>query len=253
MQQGALDRRVAIITGGGRGIGRALAQSLVAAGAVVVIAGRSAAALEAACAAIGARTHPVVCDVTDASAVQRLFDATRARCGPADILINNAGITASARVADTDDALWEQIMAVNVTGAFRCCRAAIPDMQERGWGRIINIASIAALNGLAYSAAYSASKHALLGLTRSLAIELGRSGITANAICPGWTETDMLHTAIDNLVAKTGRTPEQARSSLLALSGQTRAVTPEEVAAAMIRLVGPESDSITGEAITLIA
>jgi NAD(P)-dependent dehydrogenase (short-subunit alcohol dehydrogenase family) len=248
-----LEGRVAIITGGGRGIGRALAQSLIAAGAVVVIAGRSAAALEAACAEIGARTHPVVCDVTDADAVRRLFDATRAICGPADILINNAGITASARVVDTDDALWEQIMAVNVTGAFRCCRAAIPEMQSRGWGRIINIASTAALSGLAYSAAYSASKHALLGLTRSLAIELRRSGITANAICPGWTETDMLHTAIDNLVAKTGRTPEQARASLLALSGQTRAVSSEEVAAAMIRLVGPESDTITGEAITLIA
>jgi NAD(P)-dependent dehydrogenase (short-subunit alcohol dehydrogenase family) len=252
VQRMTLEGRVAVITGGGRGIGRALAQSLVAAGAAVVIAGRSAAALEAACAAIGPQAHPVACDVTDPQAVARLFEAARQVCGPADILINNAGVTASARVVDTDDATWEQIMAVNVTGAFRCCRAAIPDMQARGWGRIINVASIAALSGMAFSAAYSASKHALLGLTRSLALELRRSGITANALCPGWTETDMLHEAIENLVAKTGRTPEQARASLLALSGQTRAVTADEVAAAAMRLLGPEGGAISGEAITLL-
>jgi NAD(P)-dependent dehydrogenase (short-subunit alcohol dehydrogenase family) len=155
------------------------------------------------------------------------------------------------KFAETDDATWDRIMRVNATGAFYCCRAAVPDMIARGWGRIINIASYAALSGLPYSSAYSASKHALLGLTRSLALELARHNITANAICPGWVETDMVHEAVANIVAKTGRSDAEARASVLALAGQPRMLAPEEVANVALRLAGPDGAGTSGQAITI--
>jgi NAD(P)-dependent dehydrogenase (short-subunit alcohol dehydrogenase family) len=142
-------------------------------------------------------------------------------------------------------------MRVNATGPFYCCRAAVPDMIERGWGRIINVASYAALSGLPFSSAYSASKHALLGLTRSLALELARYNITANAICPGWVETDMVQQAVANIVAKTGRSGDDARASILALAGQSRMLEPEDVAAVALRLAGPEGAGSNGQAITI--
>jgi NAD(P)-dependent dehydrogenase (short-subunit alcohol dehydrogenase family) len=141
---------------------------------------------------------------------------------------------------------------VNATGPFFCCREALPDMIERGWGRIINVASTAALSGIPYSAAYSASKHALLGLTRSLALELARQNITANALCPGWVETDMLRDAVANIVEKTGRTPEDARQRVLALGGQRRVITPEEVAAKALWLAGPDGANTNGQAIAIM-
>lgn len=245
---------VALVTGGGRGIGRAIALRLADAGAAVAVTGRSLAHLEETVAAIAASGGQAVAlpgDVGEAASVQAVVDATRAALGPIDILVNNAGVTASVKFVETDDATWEQIMRVNVTGPFYYCRAVIPDMLTHGGGRIINIASIAALTGLAYSAPYSASKHALLGLTRSLAIEYLRAGITCNAICPGWTESDMLDATLANIAARTGRTPAQARQILLGLSNQKQYIQPEQVAAIALELALPEAAERTGEAIEL--
>jgi NAD(P)-dependent dehydrogenase (short-subunit alcohol dehydrogenase family) len=245
-----LENRVALVTGGGRGIGRAIAQALAQAGATVVITGRNQQALAETCAGY-TNIQAITADLGIPNTAQQLVGQVQQQFGPVSILVNNAGITASLRLTDTDDATWQRIMDVNVTAPFACCRAVIPDMLHQGWGRIINIASIAGLNGLAYSSAYSASKHALIGLTRSIALELGNKGITANALCPGWVETDMLHDAINTIVAKTGRTAAEARASLLSLSHQQRVITPAEIADAAMRLVLPEGATTNGAAIVL--
>lgn len=251
---GELTGKVALVTGGGRGIGRAVALALAAAGAAVAVTGRNPGSLEETVAAIGAaggRAIALPGDTGDPEAVRAAFVATRAAFGPVGILVVNAGVTASMKLVDTPDALWEEIMRVNASGAFYCCKAAAPDMIAAGWGRIITIASIGGLQGMPYSAAYSASKHALIGLTRSLAGELARYGITVNAVCPGWTDTAMLEEAVANLMAKTGRAADEARAALLAAGNQARPVTPEEVAAVVLRLASPESRE-NGEAIVVV-
>lgn len=251
---GQLTGDVAVVTGGGRGIGLAIAEALGAEGAAVALIGRSLAALERAAAGLearGARALALACDITDSAQVDAAFARVRQTLGPAGVLVNNAGVTASVKFSETDDATWEQIMRVNATAPFYCCRAAVPHMIARGGGRIVNIGSIAALHGLPYSSAYSASKHALLGLTRSLALELQRHQITANAVCPGWVETDMLADAVRNIMDKTGRDEAAARASILSMAGQQRFITPAEVAAAVLRLAGPQGASTSGEAIVL--
>jgi NAD(P)-dependent dehydrogenase (short-subunit alcohol dehydrogenase family) len=242
--------RVALVTGGGRGIGRAIALALARAGADVAVCARTVPEIEAVAAevaSLGRRTHFFPLDVSDRSALARAPRIVAERLAPVDILVNNAGISASAPVPRIDDETWDAVLAVDLTAPFLLTRACLPAMYERRWGRIINIASVAARIGLRYSAAYTAAKHGLLGLTRSTALEAAKKGVTVNAICPSWTETQMLDDAVDAIAAHTGRTPVEARAAILAANPVGRAALPEEVADVALWLAG--SPIVTGQAI----
>ena len=241
----ALAGRRAVVTGGGRGIGRAIAARLVAEGADVTITGRDAPRLRQAAAELGCSAAPA--DVTDAAAMERAFAAA----GPVDILVNNAGIAAARPFAKLSAEEWNAVLGVNLTGAFLACRLALPGMRERGWGRVINIASTAGLRPYAYTAAYCAAKHGLIGLTRALALEYARSGVTVNAVCPGFTDTDMAADAIHAIEASTGRNAAQARAALERLNPQNRLTDPDEVAAAVLFLCRAESHGITGQSLVV--
>ena len=250
-----LNGKVALVTGGGRGIGRAIAMTLSDAGASVAVTGRNITNLEDTKSAIiakGGKALALACDVSNKSSVESAFEKIRAELGAVDILVNNAGVTYSRKFHETPDDVWEQIIQTNVNGVFYCCKAALPDMIQKRWGRIVTIASIAGLSGIPFSSAYGASKHAQVGLTRSLALEVARYNIAVNAICPGWVETDMLEESIANIVKMTGRTADEARAELLKLGGQTRAVMPEEVANEALRLASLEDAKTTGQAIPLL-
>ena len=193
-----------------------------------------------------------VCDVSDVESVKRAFAAVAERLGRApDVLVNNAGVAESAPLVKTGDELWQRHLAINLTGTFNCMREALPSMLERGWGRIINVASVAGKTGAPYVSAYAASKHGVLGLTRSVALEVATRGITVNAICPGYVETDMTARAIENIMAKTGKTEREAREALERMSPQNRLVTPDEVAAVALLLASEEGRGITGQAINV--
>lgn len=231
----------ALVTGGGSGIGLAVARRLSDDGLRVTVSGRTEQKLA------DSGFAYVVMDVGD----ERQVSAAFASIDPVDVLVSNAGQAKTAPVLKTPLSLWQEMLAVNLTGAFLCARAGIPGMTERGWGRFIVVASTSALKAYAYTGAYTSSKHGVLGLVRTLAIELAKTGVTANAVCPGFTDTDLLSRSVDTIVSTTGMDREQAKGALLASNPMERAVTPAEVAAAVSWLAGDEAGSTNGQAIVL--
>ena len=241
----------AVVTGAARGIGAAIARALSDAGARVTLMGRSEQALATLAAALRGETCCVSVDVRDEAAIARAFAHARERLGPMSILVNNAGQAETAPLAKMTLDLWNRMLAVNLTGTMLCSQAVLPDMLGAGYGRIVNIASTAALRGFRYGTAYAASKHGVLGLTRSLALEVADRGITVNAVCPGYVETDMMDQAIANVMKRTGRSREEARAYFASQNPQGRVVQPHEVADAVLWLCGDGAAGVNGAAIPI--
>jgi 3-hydroxybutyrate dehydrogenase len=235
----------ALVTGGGRGIGAAIARGLAGAGASVVVCGRTKPDLDALAEEIGGSAVQV--DLLDRKATDEMLAAA----GQFDLLVNNAGMAESAPIERTDDAMWDRILELDVTAAFRVTRALAPSMIKAGFGRIINVASNAGVSGYGYSVAYCAAKHAMVGMTRALAVDLARTGVTINALCPGWVETRLAEEAVTRIATKTKRSPEEARAQLESMSPQRRMITPEEVAHAALMLCGPGARGIHGQTIVI--
>jgi NAD(P)-dependent dehydrogenase (short-subunit alcohol dehydrogenase family) len=248
---GELAGRHALVTGAARGIGAEIARSLVAAGARVSLLGRQPASLAALAEELGDAACPVIADVADAAQVEAACLVAKGRFGPLAILVNNAGQAESAPFHRTSLELWNRMIAVNLTGTFHCSQAALPQMLELGWGRIVNIASTAGQRGYAYVSAYTAAKHGVVGLTRALALEVARKNITVNAVCPGYTDTDILRASIANVAARTGRTDEQARAEFAAGNPQGRIVQPAEVASAVLWLCSQGASAMNGQSISV--
>jgi NAD(P)-dependent dehydrogenase (short-subunit alcohol dehydrogenase family) len=241
-----LQNKLALITGGGRGIGRAIALLFAQHGARIAVAARTREQVESVAQEIGAEARAFVCDVSSAESVAEMFADLKP-----DILVNNAGIAESAPFVNTTDELWRRHLAINLSGTFYCTRAALPAMLERGWGRIINIASIAAKTGAPYIAAYAASKHGVLGLTRSVALEVAASGVTVNAICPGYVDTEMVERGVERITKRTGRSAEEALDTLKRMSPQNRLVTAQEVASLALLLASEDGRGINGQGINI--
>jgi NAD(P)-dependent dehydrogenase (short-subunit alcohol dehydrogenase family) len=239
----------AVVTGASRGIGAATARHLAMRGAAVSLLARSMDALRALEEELP-DSAAFACDVTDRDSIRRAFAGAGDR-GAIDILVNNAGAAESAPFLKSDAAMFRRMFAVNVESAVHCMQAVLPTMIKTGSGRVVNIASTSGVTGYAYVAAYAAAKHALVGLTRSLALEFAKSGVTVNAVCPGFTDTDIVRNSVETIVAKTGRSGEQALAELTRHNPQGRLVQPEEVAAAVGWLCLPESRSVTGQSIII--
>jgi NAD(P)-dependent dehydrogenase (short-subunit alcohol dehydrogenase family) len=239
----------ALVTGGGRGIGRAIAATLARSGATVTVLGRHRATLDQAVAA-GDAHFACVADVADQAAVNAAISEAASR-QPIDILIANAGIAESAPFAKSDAALFRRMMDVDFMGVVHVIQAVLPAMKDRPHGRIVAVASTAGLKGYAYASAYSAAKNAVVGLVRSLALELANTRVTVNAVCPGFTDTDLLAGSIDNIMKKTGRSHEQAVADLSRHNPQGRLVSPAEVADTVLWLCGEGAGAITGQAIAV--
>jgi NAD(P)-dependent dehydrogenase (short-subunit alcohol dehydrogenase family) len=242
--------RHALVTGGGRGIGAAIAVALAGAGARVTLLGRTAAELAKTAASMpGAQA--VTADVTDAKQVERAFADAREAAGEVSILVNNAGLAKSRPLAKSDEAFWRGMLDVNLTGAYHCTRAALPAMLAAGWGRIVGVSSTAGLRGYAYCTAYCAAKHGLVGFTRALALEVAKTGITVNAVCPGFTETGVVRDAVRAISEQSARSESEARQTLISFNPQQRFVQPEEVASAVLWLCLPGSESMNGQSIAV--
>ncbi len=241
--------RIAVVTGASRGIGRAISQRLLKDGYELWALARGVAELESLAKeaqAQGGRVHPLTVDMTDAAAVLAATATVLSR-GPApSVLVNNAGVASSAPLAKTSLEELQRTLAINTVAPFLLCRELIPAMAKAGGGRVLNIASTAALKGFKYTSAYCASKHALLGLTRALAVEYATKGVTVNAVCPGWTDTDMLNASAEGISRATGRSHEQAREALAKLNPMARLIRPEEVAELCAFLLSPAAAAVTG-------
>jgi len=250
----SLAGRTALVTGGGRGAGAAIAARLAADGAAVLVAARTREDVDRVAAALratGATANAAACDVSSEESVAALAAYARETCGRIDILVNNAGVAMAAPLVKTSIADWRRLLDVNATGAFLCMKAFLPAMIDAGWGRVVNVASTAALSADRYISAYAASKHALIGLTRAAAAETATQGVTVNAVCPGFLNTEMTVQSIARVAAATGRTPEQALESLASRNPQKRLIDPEEVAAAVAYLCSGAAQSINGTSMVL--
>jgi NAD(P)-dependent dehydrogenase (short-subunit alcohol dehydrogenase family) len=245
----SLASKVALVTGGGRGIGAACARRLASEGASVVVTGRTESEIAAVADELGGLA--VRADFTDRASVDALVERVRAERGRVDILVNNAGIATSEKLDRITDAMWDRIIEVNSTAPFRLVRALVPAMVEAGWGRVVNIASNAGVSGYRYSSAYCASKHAVVGMTRALAIDLAPTGVTINAVCPGWVDTNMVAEATERIASKTGLSAEDAKASLTKMSPQNRMLQPEEVANVVAMLCGDQARGIHGQALVI--
>jgi len=249
-----LPGKTAVVTGGGRGIGSAVARALCREGARVLVAARTLAQVEEVArelAASGFEAHARACDVTDEGSVAELARAATEALGGVDILINNAGTASSAPIKSTSLAEWNRIMAVNATGAFLCTRAFIGGMAERGWGRVVNVASITSRMGSPYIAAYTASKHAVLGLTRVAAAEYAGKGVSVNAVCPGYVDTDMTTESVARVMERTGLDRERALGAILQTVSQKRLIAPDEVAFVVTSLCADLSGGVNGQAVVI--
>ena len=254
MSAGPLDGRGAVVTGGGRGIGAAVARALAEAGAGVVVAARTPTEIEKTAAELkerGWNAWAVVCDAADERSVKRLGDAARYHLGAVDILVNNAGASASAPLRKITLDEWNRMFHVNATTTFLCTREFTPGMLERGWGRVVNVASIAGLEGAKYIAHYSAAKHAVVGFTRSMGIEFAGSGVTVNAVCPGYVNTQMTDRTLALVESRAGLSRELALAAVLATTGQKRLIAPEEVAASVLELCLADAEELNGESVVL--
>ena len=253
LQSDLLDGQHALVTGGGRGIGAAVAEALAGRGAALTLLGRTAATLEAKQAELAGRFGVAVgiaaADVTDEGAVEGAFARAGEERGAISVLVNNAGRGDSAPFKRTTTAFFTRMVEINLLSTFLCIRQVLPAMTEAGYGRIVNIASTAGLVGYRYVTAYVASKHGVVGLTRSLALETAKTGVTVNAVCPGYVETDMTADTIANIVEKTGMDGERARAQLAQNNPQGRLIDPQEVANVVVWLARPDSGSITGQSI----